>query len=329
MPPQPVRHLRELTRRRVHLQADRNRVINRIGRLLETVNIKLGSVVSNIVGKSGRAILSAMAGGETSPSRLAEQSTGRLKCSREDLEASLQGRYDEHFRWLLQQLLGELEVLDRRVMEVDLRVYELTADHRDLLVRLMTLPGVDLITAQALISEIGTDMSRFPDAAHLASWAGLCPGNSESAGKRHSGRTRKGNRYLRRILVQSAWAVAHCKDCALTALFLRVASHAGMKKAAVAVAHRILVLAYYIIRDGTRYREEGGDIYDRRNPERTAKRLKRRLEKIGFEVSISRQIRPPQQGPLPGQTCKRCNGWGIACIHVKQQKSPLAGNTSS
>lgn len=329
VPPQPTRHLRELTRRRVHLQTDRNRVINRIGGLLETANIKLGSVVSNIVGKSGRAILGAMADGEASPSRLAEHSTGRLKCSRQDLEASLQGRYDEHFRWLLQQLLAELDGLDRRLIEVDLRIYELTADHRDLLGRLMTLPGVDLIASQALISEIGTDMSRFADAAHLASWAALCPGNSESAGKRHSGRTRKGNRYLRRMLVQSAWAVAHCKDCALTALFLRVASHAGLKRAAVAVAHRILVLAYYIIRDGTKYREEGGDIYDRRNPERTARRLKRRLEKIGFEVSISKQFRPRQQGPLPGQTCTLCNRWGIACIHAKKHKPAAPENASS
>ena len=163
-------------------------------------------------------------------------------------------------------------------------------------------------------------MTAFPDARHLASWAGLCPGNAESAGKRFSGRTRKGNRYLRRILVQNAWAVAHMKDCALTALFYRVATHAGMKKAAVAVAHRIQILAYYIIHDGTEYREAGGDCYDRRNPAKTAKRLRQRLEKLGFEVTMKpRKEEPPtpRPRPLPGQTCKRCNAWGSACIHVR------------
>lgn len=215
------------------------------------------------------------------------------------------------------------------MIEVELRIYEPTADHRDLLVRLMTLPGVDLIATQTLISEICTDMSRFSDAAHLAIWAALCPGNSESAGKRHSGRTRKGNHYLRRMLVQSAWAVAHCRDCALTALLLRVASHAGLRKAAVAVAHGILVLASYAIRGGTRYRDVGGDIYARRNPEPAARRLKRRLEKIGFEVSISQQLTPRQQGPLPGQTCTRCNGWGIARIQAKKQTSAAPEDASS
>jgi len=322
VPPQPTRDLRELTRRRTHLEGDRNRVINRIGRLLETANVKLGSVLSNIVGKSGRAILDAIASGETKPENLADHIVGRVKCTREEFVLALEGRYTDHFRWLLRQLLQELTTLDRRVMEVDLRIGRLAAEHTNLIARLCTLPGVDLITAYTLIAEIGTDMSRFPDAKHLASWAGLCPGNSESAGKRFSGRTRKGDRYLRRMLVQNAWAVAHMNDCALTALFLRVAARAGMKKAAMAVAHRILILAYYIIRDGSRYQEQGGDIYDRRDPERTAKRLTRRLQRIGFEVTLKPHSRPIHPESLPGQACERCNHWGIPCIHAR----PRIGN---
>jgi transposase len=222
------------------------------------------------------------------------------------------------------QLLDDLDALDRRVAAVELRIGQLTTDQRDVIARLCTLPGVDVTTAYAILAEIGTDMSRFPNAHHLASWAGLCPGNAESAGKRFSGRTRKGDRYLRRIPVQNAWAVAHMDNCALTALFYRVAAHAGMKKAAVAVAHRILMLANYIIRDGTEYREAGGDYYDRRNPAQTAKRLTRRLERLGFAVTVKpRKEEPPKPrpGPLPGQRCKRCNAWGIASIHVRPRQA--------
>ena len=327
VPPKEIRELRELTRRRTHLQSDRNRVINRVGRLLETANVKLGSVLSNIVGKSGRAILNAITAGESNPETLAGHTFGHVQCTPQELAQALEGRYDDHLRWLLRQLLDDLDVLDRRVAAVDLRIGELTVDQRDVIARLCTLPGVDVTTAYTLMAEVGTDMSRFADAKHLVSWAGLCPGNSESAGKRLSGRTRKGDRYLRRILIQNAWAVAHMKDCALTALFYRVAAHAGMKKAAVAVAHRILTLAYYILRDGTEYREAGGDCYDRRSPAKTAKRLKRRLERIGFEVTLKPRQEAPKTPPPrdtshkptppPGQNCKRCNAWGIPCIHVR------------
>jgi transposase len=320
VPPQPVRELRELTRRRAHLQGDRNRVINRIVRLLETANIKLSSVLSDVTGKSGRAILNAIVSGETAPGDLATYASKRVKHSRQEFELALEGRYSDHLRWFAQQLLEELDQVDRRIALVDLRIGQLTQPHTDLIARLCTLPGVDLTTAHTILAEIGTDMSRFPDARHLASWAGLCPGNSESAGKRFSGRTRKGDRYLRRLLIQNAWAVAHMKDCALTVFFHRIAARAGLKKAAVAVAHRILMLAYYIIRDGSIYQEAGSDVYDRRNPERTARRLARRLQRIGFEVILKPcppPTRIPQGPPLPGQTCLKCNRWRIACIHVR------------
>ncbi len=321
VPPKATRELRELTRRRTHLEGDRNRVIHRIGRLLETANIKLAWVLSNIVGKSGKAILQAMSSGESNPQRLASHTSGRLHCTAAELERALEGRYDDHLRWYLRQLLEDLAALDRQVTAVEQRIGELTKDQREVIARLCTLPGVDVTTAYTVLAEIGTDMSQFADARHLASWAGLCPGNSESAGKRFSGRTRKGDRYVRRILIQNAWAVAHMKDCALTALFYRIAAHAGMKKAAVAVAHRIWMLAYYIIRDGTEYREAGGDYYDRHNSAKTVRRLTRRLERIGFEVTLKPREPQREPGPPPGQRCRRCNAWGILCIHVRPRRA--------
>ena len=323
VPPRPVRELRELTRRRTHLQADRNRIINRVIRLLETANIKLSSVLSDVVGLSGRTILNAIVAGETSAADLATYTSRRVKHTREEFQLALEGRYSDELRWLLGQLLEELDHVDRHIALVEMRIGEATRPHTDLIARLCTLPGVDVTTAHIILAEIGTDMSQFPDARHLASWAGLCPGNSESAGKRFSGRTRKGDRYLRRSLVQNAWAVAHMKDCALTGFFYRIAARAGMKKAAVAVAHRILMLAYYIIRDSSVYREAGGDAYDRRNPERTAKKLARRLQRLGYAVTLAPgppAPTPSPRTPLPGQTCPKCNAWGIACIHVRPPK---------
>jgi transposase len=213
IPPKPVRQMRELTRMRVHIQQDRNRVINRIGRLLETANIKLGSVASSIAGKSGRAILKRLAEGPQRPEELAKLALGRLKEKTPDLILALDGRTDVHFRWILSRFLIKLDWLDAELAGIDARLCEQMAPHADVLRRLCTIPGVEMTTARVLVAELGTDMAPFPDAAHVASWAGLCPGNSESAGKRFSGRTRKGDRYLRRILVQSAWAAARTRDC--------------------------------------------------------------------------------------------------------------------
>jgi transposase len=184
--------------------------------------------------------------------------------------------------------------------------------------RLMTIPGVDRTTALVLLAEFGTDMSQFPTSAHLASWAGLCPGNAESAGKRFSGRTRKGDRYVCRILVQSAWAVSRCEGCFLSALFFRIAKRRGLKKAAVAVAHRILTIAWHILAEpGMEYYERGGDYFDRRNPERTARRLTHRLEAIGYKVTLSQQPKPaaptakpsapkPPRPVVDSSVCAKC-----------------------
>jgi hypothetical protein len=235
------------------------------------------------------------------------------------LALGLNGRYSDHFRWLLRGCLEELQWLDGKVAELDGRISEAMQLHADLIRRLCTIPGVNQLTAWLLVAELGLNMDQFPDADHAASWAGLCPGNAESAGKRFSGKTRKGDRYLRRNLVQSAWAVAHKKDCFLTAVFYRTASRRGLKRAAVAVAHRILIIAYHLIRDGGEYREYGGDYFDRRQPECTAQRLIRRLERIGYAV-VAKPPNSQVDVPVseishgPGRSCK-CAERDISCTH--------------
>jgi transposase len=356
IPPPPVRELRDLTRRRTHLQGERNRVLNRIRRLLETANIKLGSVVSDINGKTAQLILDAIAHGNCNPKGLAKLAKASLKNKRSELVASLHGFYSEHFRWLVAEAVQELSYLDDKLKQTDKRLAQQLQPQAELILRLCSIPGVDFTAAAILVAEIGFDMSRFPDAAHLASWAGLCPGNHESGGKRYSGATRKGNRYLRRVLTQSAWSIARKKNCFLTALFWRVAARGGRKKAALAVAHRMLTLAWHIIQDGTVYEELGGNHQDRLHPERSARRLVRRLQQIGFEVSVrntspaSAPAKPapvaaPQQKSAPTKkqsvkskpaqrasddrpkpqpadpaVCRRCARWGIPCIHARNAK---------
>lgn len=326
VPPRRVRELRDLTRCRVHLQGDRNRVINRIGRLLETANIKLASVLSNIVGASGWAILQALARGVTDPEKLASYKAAKLKCTHEELVRALEGRFHDHFRWLLRDLLDKLAYLDGKLADLQARTSQYMQPYMPVVRRLCTIPGVDYLAACAIIAEIGVDMSVFPSADHLASWAGLCPGNNESAGKRLSGRTRKGSRYLRRLLIQNAWGVAHMKDCGLTAVFYSIGARRGMKKAALAVAHKILVIAYYVIRDGAEYQDPGGDYLDRRDPARTAKRLLARLERLGFPLgdpALRSRIAQRRRQPIPldqAGGCQRCANWGIACIHARNHK---------
>jgi transposase len=296
VPPVDIRELRDLVRRRVHAQRDRTRTINRIHRLLETANIKLSCVLSNLTEGTGRSLLDGLA----TVTLIRPESLAilvkhkRLQPKLDLIRKALRCHPTDHFRFLLSELLEELDRLQGKVLLLDTRIEERLRPHKDLIERLDEIPGVDRITAWTIISEIGLDMSRFPTAGHLASWAGLCPGNSESAGKRHSGRTNKGNRYLRRGLTQSAWAVfkASRKRTFLTALFHRIAGRAGRKKANIAVAHRILTLAYCIIRDGSRYREIGQDYFDRINPARTLKKLIQRIDRLGYSVALGPKIIP-------------------------------------
>jgi transposase len=323
IPPAEIREARGLQRRRVHLQQDRNRVTNRIGRLLQTANIKLSSVLSNIVGVSGERMLRAIAAGEEDGKKLAELAHYSLEGKKENIRRSFEGRYDPHFRYLLNELLSDLDHLDRKLDSTTARLAQYMEPHLDLVKRLCTIPGIDKVVAWTIISEIGSDVSAFPDAKHLASWAALCPGNNESAGKRKSGRTNKGNKYLRRALVQAAWAAGHSKNTFLSALFFRISRRHGMKKAAVAVAHRLLVYLYHVIRDGGSYVEKGGDYFDRLHPERTAQRLLARLESLDYDTSrIIRKVPPAEAVPLGslkpgrGRPCK-CAERGMPCFHQK------------
>jgi transposase len=302
-------------------------------------NIKLGSVVSDLTGKTSRLILQELCYRRADPGELVKLAQGSLKHKQDELAESLNGFADDHFRWLLKDTLHELESLDRKVLQLDRRIADHLRPHQDLVLRLCTIPGVDFTAASIILAEVGFDMSRFPTPEHLASWAGLCPGNNESGGKRFSGRTRDGNRYLRRTLVQSAWSVLRKKDCFLTAVFHRIASRGGMKKAAVAVAHRVILIAWHLIADGGIYQEAGGNYYDRLRPDRTARRLARRLEQIGFQVTlkpvplVAAATDPPPQAdrghpattpkpkPADPNVCRRCARWKIPCIHVRNAAS--------
>lgn len=294
VPPHEIRELRDLMRRRVHLTQDRNRVSNRIHRLLELQNIKLSSVLGKMTGKTSRSILEGLATAQTmKPEALALLATHkRVRGKRELLAKALRCRLTDHFRFLLRELLEELDRLTGKIALLEARIAERMQPHQELVDRLCEIPGVERLTAWTLISEIGVDMSRFPGSGHLASWCGLCPGNAASAGKRHSGRTSKGNRYVRRALVQAAWAAARItrKRTFFTTLFFRISKRAGLKKAAVAVAHRILQLAYCMIRDRSRYCEQGADYFDRLHPERTKNRLLKRLQNLGFDIEIKPKL---------------------------------------
>jgi len=331
IPPPAIREARALERHRVHLQQDRNRAINRIGRLLQTAHIKLSTVLSNIVGLSGLRILRAIAKGQTRREELAELAHARVSAQKPQLIESLAGCYSEHFRYMLGELLDEYDHLTVKLDEVTRRLGSYMAEHGELVERMCQVPGIEKLTAWTILAEVGTDLSQFPDAAHFASWAALCPGNNESAGKRKQGRTRNGNRYLRRVLVQAAWAAAHSKGTYFAALFLRFSRRQGMKKAAVSVAHRLLIVLYHIIRDGVWYREKGDDYFDRLHPERTAHRLMSRLQRLGYNTAGIAPVSPAaaagsnQPSPLNpkrrGRPCK-CAERGQACTHQHASAPP-------
>lgn len=286
VPPTPTRELRDLTRYRASLAQEINRIANRVQKVLEDGNIKLASVATDTLGASGRAMLEAIVNGEQDNQRLAELAQGKLRNKIPELERALEGRVTPHHRFLLRELLDHLYFVESKMRRIEQELEERLRPFQSEVVRLCTIPGVDRVTAWGLLAEIGLDMKQFPDVRHLGSWAGLCPGSHESAGKRKSGKIRKGNLWLRRCLCQAAWAVSTKKNNYLSALYRRLAARRGVKRATIAVAHNLLAIAYYILRDQTCYQDLGPDYFDRLNPEGLRRRLTRRLEGLGFKVTL-------------------------------------------
>lgn len=287
--PPAQRELRDLTRHRAQLLAEQSRVANRIHKILEDANIKLSAVASDILGKSGRAMLQALLEGQRDPHELAELAEGRMRGKIPLLRQALQGRFTTHHEFLLRRLLDHLDYLDRQIeafsvrIEACLRPFVDDAQRQ----RLDAIPGVNRRTIENLIAEIGNDMSRFPDADHLSSWAGVSPGHEESAGKRSRSRTTKGNRWLRRALNEAAWAASRSKDSYLGAQYRRLAARRGKKRAVMAVGHSILVIVYHLLKHGGEYRDLGADFFDQLEPERYRRYLVKRLERLGYDVALT------------------------------------------
>jgi transposase len=293
VPPAPQRELRELTRYRSSFIAERATLSNRVQKLLESANIKLSSVATNVLGVSGRSMLDAIIGGEADPTILANMAQGRMKSKQELLQKALDGRVKATHRLILSELLTQIDSLEASIGRLDKAIEEACAPFAEAVAHLDTIPGVATATAQLIVSEVGTDMSRFPTPGHLAAWAGVAPGNNQSGGKRLSGRSRQGNRLLKVGLVQAAQAASHTRNTYLAAQYHRLAARRGKKKAILAVAHSILVIAYRLIERGEDYKDLGANYFEQRKPEAAVRRLTNRLAELGYDVTLN-----PKQVPL-------------------------------
>ena len=288
VPDREQRELRELTRYRASLVRERTAEVNRLQKTLEGANIKLGSVATDIMGKSGRQMLDQLVAGQTDPAALADLAKGKLRTKIPALERALVGRFGEHQRFLVGQQLAHIDYLDEVIARLSAEIAERVRPFEDAITRLDAIPGVGRTTAEVIVAELGTDLRRFPTDAHAASWAALCPGHHESAGKRQSGKTRKGNRSLRVALVEAAHAAGKTHHTYLSAHYHRLAARRGKKKAAIAAAHSILIIAYHILKDGTAYDDLGADFFDRRNQDALERRLVQRLQALGNKVTIEK-----------------------------------------
>jgi len=286
VPPTEIQDLRDLTRYRVELTQAQNRVANRIQKLLEQANIKLSSVASDALGVSGRQMIEAIIAGEEDPQHLAELARKQLRRKIPQLQLALAGRVRDHHRFLLKEFLDEWKALGERIARIEQEIDRQIAPFEDAVALWQSIPGLDRVTVCNLVAEIGVNMDQFPSAQHLASWAGLCPGNNESAGKRMSGTTRDGNKWLRRTLCQSAWAVTRKKDCYLSAQFRRLAARRGVKRAVMAVAHTMLVIAYTMLKTGRSYHELGGNYLEQINKVQLQRYFVRRLQRLGLKVAV-------------------------------------------
>jgi transposase len=288
IPPKPIRELRDLTRYRQKLTYQRSSEINRLQKFLEDANVKLSSVVTDITGVSAQEMIQHLIQEDMTTPEMAQLARGRLRNKIEQLEQSLEGYLSDHHRLLLRLSLQMIASYDEAIEKLDTEIAQRMEPHQEIAQRLETIPGVKKKTIETLIAEIGTDMSRFPSHAHLASWAGLSPGNHESAGKRKSGRTTHGDKWLKATLVEAAWAASKTKGSYLKARYYRLVSRRGKKRAAVAVGHTILIIAYHIIKEHLVYKELGADFFDRLNEQHLLNRLTKRIAALGYKVDIEK-----------------------------------------
>jgi transposase len=286
IPPQPIRDLRDLVRYRKTLVYERSQEVNRLHKLLETANIKLSSVVSDVMGKSGRAMLEALLEGVSDPEALAELARGSLRGKLPQLREALEGRVDAHHRVLLHHLLWHIEFLEKSLHSMTGEIEQRLSPYEKAIERIVQIPGLQRLTVTAILAEIGDDMSRFPSDRHISSWAGVAPGNNRSAGKQLSGRTTKGNTRLRAALAEAVWAISHTKDNYLSAQYHRLARRIGKKKAIVAVSHSLLVIIYHMLRDQTDYHDLGPHFFETLDKERLRTSAVRRLESLGYKVTL-------------------------------------------
>ena len=291
IPPLHIRELRELTRYRESLIRERTSLANRIQKLAESANIKLGQVASDALGVSGKLMLRALARGETDAEKMSDLARRSMRKKKPELKRALEGRLTENQRWILSQMLNQYDSVEEAIKRVEAKIRQEVEESSDPFVQeavklLDTIPGVAETAAHIIVSEIGVDMNQFASDKQLASWAGMCPGNNESAGKRRSGKTRKGNRYLRAVLVQAAWVASHQKETYLAAQYKRMVKRMGKKKALVAVGHTIVVIVWHVLKKKASYQELGGDYFDRRYKEQQKKRLIKQLESLGLKVTV-------------------------------------------
>ena len=349
VPPRPIRELRDLTRQRVHVLEDVNRAKNRIEQLCQTGNIKVSSVATDLFGASGRRMLQAIVEGKHDAGWMADYAQGKLRGKRRQLEYALEGSFTGEQRWLLDRELRQVKWLEEQIEVLEQEIERRVAVFAESIQRLLTIPGIDRKTAWTIVAEVGVDMSVYRDARHLASWAGLCPGNRESGGKRMSGRTRKANRYVKRALGQAAWAAAHTKQTYLSAFYRRMSVRKGAPKAVVALAHHMLTVVYQVLSRGEEYVEFGGDYYDQRSKPKVVARLVTRLVRLGYSVDLtplqpqtSEDLTPAASVPgqitesaavkpkrRTGRPCK-CAERGLICKHQTViQINSLIQETSS
>jgi transposase len=289
IPPRPQRDLRDLTRMRTQLTRQMSSVANRIHKVLEDTNIKLGVVATDILGVSGRQMIQALIAGETDTVKLANMARGRLREKIPLLEQALVGKITEHHQFILKALMDQLIYLESQIERFNQRIEEASRPFEEAITALIPIPGYERTSAQNVIAEIGPDMNQFPTDDQLCSWAKICPGNNESAGKRKSGNTGHGNRWLRAILVQVAWAASHKKNSYFQAQYRRLAGRRGKKKSIVAVAHSILTVTYYILKLGRSYKDLGGDYFDRLSRDRIRRYHVKRLQDLGYKVDITEE----------------------------------------